>query len=133
MGIDLPCDGKCEECKFDDCILTEEQALQLDIYENGENNALDIEILKSRCGCGDRKQKDRARHKLFYELNKDLHKARVKRYKETHKEYYREYEKKRKEYQHQYYLKKKGEKNVNKENVSVGSNNLIDNGNNSST
>lgn len=112
MELNLPCDGKCEECQFVDCILTEEQALALYVSEVGEDFDDELSVLKERCGCGDRKQKDRARKKLYYRLHKDIHKERVRRYKESHKEYYREYEKTRKEYQRQYYLKRKELRNV---------------------
>lgn len=123
----FPCDGKCDKCKFEDCILTEEQALQLDIYENGNNiDRINVDVTTSkskrkyyRC-----RENILAYRKQYYQEHKEKLKEAVKKSKRANREYYnaKDRQRDRKEYYRQYYLKRKAQKN---ESESIVSSNVV--------
>lgn len=114
MG-NIKCDGKCEVCKYDECILTDEEidamADESDISASLSNYYQSRNVYLERM---------RRYHKeVYYPKNKEKIKAYVtewrKQNKEKVREYQRQHKRDRKEYQRQYYLKMKERRNANKE------------------
>lgn len=123
MELNLPCDGKCEECQFSDCILTEEQALQLEIYENGTNydivEQFSLKPMSRELRYYYKHKKESSEyHKKYYQEHKEEIKQRVAEHKKNNREHYNAYNRNhprkrdRKEYFRQYHLKRKELKNV---------------------
>lgn len=85
----MKCNGKCTECVFDDCILSEKDAYELENRKSTYKSDFKLDDLKSE------NQIDYESYKDYYKAYRDAHKEKAKAYQ---KEYYKKNKERIKEY-----------------------------------